>query len=384
MDFGWSDDQRARIDAAADFARRELSGDVGEMVERDAAQRFWHEGWRRCGTFGLPGLPLPRAYGGGGADQLTVLGVLEALGYACRDNGLLFSLNAHLWGAALPIATFGGEEQKKRYLPGLADGTLTGALAMTEPESGSDAYRLASTASADGDTYVLDGHKTYITNAPHADLFVVVAATGPRERLGGLSAFLVERGTPGLHVGRPVQKMGLRTAPMADVRLTGCRVPRTHMLGPEGAGMAVFNSAMGWERVCIMASGVGTMRHLLERSVAYARRHTRSGQPIGSFQAVSHRLVEMKLRTETSRLLLYQLGWSSAGPRRPPGDAALVKLHLSESLVQTSMDALHVHGALGYLTATELEREVRDALASRLYSGTSEIQRNIVARGMGL
>ena len=381
MDFSWSPEQQAHVDAVVRFGREQLDDDV---ERRDAEGVFWHEGWRRCGRFGLLAQPCPAEYGGAGADRLTVMATLEALGYACRDNGLVFALNAHLWGCVLPLRTFGTDEQRRRWLPGLANGSLIGALAMTEPGSGSDAYRLATTATAEEGGYVLNGTKVMVTNAPTADVIVVVACTDPAGGIGGLSAFLIDRHTAGLQVSAPVSKMGLRTAPMGEITLTDCRVPEGALLGSVGGGMAVFNLAMDWERACIMAGAVGVMRHLLERSTAYAKEHERSGRPIGRFQAVAHRLVEMKLRLETSRLLLYRLGWLQDGARQSPGEPALVKLHLSESLVRSSQDALEIHGGSGYLTATGLERQVRDALAGRFYSGTADIQRNIVARSLGL
>lgn len=381
MEFEWDDETRRYLDQVARFAVDELDDDV---VARDAAQSFWREGWERCAAFGIQGLPLPARYGGRDADQLTVMGALEELGYACRDNGLLFSINAHMWGCEIPVLRFGTDKQRETYLPGLVDGTLIGALAMTEPGSGSDAYRLSTVAVPDAGGYTLNGHKVHITNAPVADVFVVVAASAPGGSFTNLSAFLVDRDTPGLTVGPAVSKMGLRTAGMAEVHLTDARVGTDRMLGEPGAGMAVFNAAMEWERACILAGAVGTMRHLLERCTAFARERTRFGRPIGDFQAVAHKLVDMRLRLETSRLLLHQLGWRHGRSRQVPAEAAMAKLHVSESLVQSSLDALHVHGAYGYLSEAGLERQVRDALASRTYSGTSEMQRDVIARGLGL
>ncbi|NRQ33090.1 acyl-CoA dehydrogenase [Nonomuraea sp. NN258] len=382
MDFGWSAAQRDYLASVRGFATESLVAD--DLAERDAEGVFWREGWRRCAGFGIPGLPVTPEYGGGGHDRLTIVATLEELGYACRDNGLLFALNAHLWGCVTPLLAFGTDEQKKRYLPGLCDGSLVGGLAMTEAGSGSDAYNLRTTALPRDGGYLLNGDKVYVTNAPVADVLVVIARTGQADGPGSFSAFLVDRETPGLVTGPPVPKMGLRTAPMGALTLTDCWVPGHARLGPVGAGMSVFTVAMEWERSCILASAVGTMRHLLERCVSYAGGHERFAKPIGRFQAVSHKVVEMKLRLETSRLMLYHLAWSLTGTRRLPGASALVKLHLSEALVQTSMDALQLHGAGGYLTEEGLERQVRDALAARLYSGTSDIQRNIVARSLGL
>ncbi|MEO3890679.1 acyl-CoA dehydrogenase family protein [Nonomuraea sp. B5E05] len=382
MDFRWSAAQQDYLASVSNFARESLAAD--DLAERDTKGVFWREGWQRCARFGILGLPVPVEHGGGGRDRLTIVGALEELGYACRDNGLLFALNAHLWGCVTPLLAFGGEQQKERYLAGLCDGSLVGALAMTEAGSGSDAYNIQTTAEARDGGYVLNGDKVFVTNAPVADVLVVIARTDPADGPGSFSAFLVDHATPGLRTGPPVQKMGLRTAPMGAVTLSECWVPDEARLGPVGAGMSVFTVAMEWERACILASAVGTMRHLLERCLSYASRHERFDAPIGRFQAVAHKVVDMKLRLETSRLLLYHVAWSLTGVRRLPGASALVKLHLSEALVQTSMDAYQIHGGSGYLTEQGLERQVRDALAAPLYSGTSDIQRNIVARSLGL
>lgn len=381
MDFQLTEDQRALRESIVAFAQRELSDAV---LERDETKSFSREGWTKCAEIGLLGLPIPAEYGGSGADALTTVMALEALGYGCTDNGLVFSLNAQLWACSTPILHHGTEEQKRRYLPRLCDGSLIAAHGMSEPGSGSDAFSLATTATETEDGYVLDGSKTFVTNAPEADLHVVFATIDRSLGFAGITAFLVERGTPGLSVGTPLSKMGLRTSPMGEVFLDGCAVPREAVLGKPGGGMVVFNTSMTWERSCILASTVGAMERQLERSLAYATERRQFGSTIGSFQAVSRKLVDMKLRLETSRLLLYRLGWMLDRGDAATLDSALVKLHLSESYVRSSLDALQVHGGYGYMTEYELERELRDAVGSRLYSGTSELQYEIAARALGL
>ncbi len=381
MDFELTEEQRVLRDGVIEFAAQELNGDV---LARDRDASFPHEAWRKCAEFGLLGLPVPKEYGGEGADAATMVVALEALGYACRDNGLIFSLNAQLWACETPILTFGTEEQKRRYLPKLCDGSLVAAHGMSEPGSGSDAFALSTTARATDDGgFVLNGTKTFVTNAPEADLFVLFATTDPSS-FAGLNAFLVEKGSPGLSVGRPLSKMGLRTSPMGEIFLEDCEVGAEQLLGSPGSGMAIFNSSMKWERSFILASTVGTMERQLERCIAYARERRQFGEPIGSFQAVSHRIVDMKVRLETARLLLYRLAWLVDQGKPSALDSALAKLYLSDSFVESSLSALHIHGGYGYMTEYELEREVRDAIASRVYSGTSEIQRNIAAGYLGL
>jgi hypothetical protein len=381
MHFELSEKQRELRDQVVRFAQEQLNED---LVARDHDAAFSTEAWKRCAVFGLQGLPVPEEYGGGGVDPLSVAIALEALGYGCRDNGLLFSLNAHMWSCEMPLVTFGTEEQKRQYLPGLCDGSLIGVQAMSEPGSGSDAFSLSTRAERRGDRYVLNGSKTFITNAPVADLFVVFATTDRARGFAAISVFLVERGSSGLSLGRPLQKMGLRTSPMSEVFLDDCEVPVDNLLGRPGVGMALFNSAIDWERACILAGSVGTMQRQLEESIAYARERTQFGQPIGKFQAVSHRIVDMKMRLETARLLLYRLAWRKGRGRTSPMESALVKLYVSEAFVRSSLDALQIRGGYGYMTEFEVERDVRDAIGSRLYSGTSEIQRNIIAGSLGL
>lgn len=381
MDFAWSAEQQGYRDAVARFAREELEDDV---VRRDAAGEFAASAWERCAAFGLHGLPVPQEYGGVLADPLTIVAGLEGLGYGCRDNGLLFALNVQLWLCEVPLVRFGTADQKRRYLPDLCRGMIA-AHAMTEPGSGSDASSLATTAVRRGDGYLLNGAKTLATNAPRADLFIVFAATERSSGFGRISAFLVHRSDPGVSIGPPVATMGLRTAQIGDVSFVDVPLAKDRMLGRPGGGMAVFMTTMEWARGFLPASGLGTMQRQLERCVDYAKDRRQFGQPIGKFQSVSNRLVDMKLRLETGRLLLHELAWRrSAGlaSARDP-DSALVKLYVSECLLESSLDAVQVHGGQGYLCDWELERDVRDAVAGRIYAGTSEMQRSIVARHLG-
>ena len=381
MDFELTEEQRSLRQSIVDFAQRELNEDV---IGRDKAATFSREAWGKCAGLGLLGLPVPKEYGGAGADAVTTLIALEALGYACTDNGLVFSLNAQMWACEHPVVHFGSEEQKRRYLPGLCDGSLLAAHGMSEPGSGSDAFALATTATKTDTGYVLDGTKTFVTNAPEADLHLVFATIDRSLGFAGITAFLVDAGTAGLSVGNPLSKMGLRTSPMGEVILESCEVADDALLGEPGGGMVVFNSSMLWERSCILASTVGAMERQLEQSLTYAQERKQFGKPIGSFQAVARTLVDMKIRLETARLLLYRLGWLLDTGQPATLDSALVKLYLSECYVRSSLDALQVHGGYGYMTEYELEREVRDAIGSRIYSGTSDIQYNIAARSLGL
>jgi alkylation response protein AidB-like acyl-CoA dehydrogenase len=381
IDFEPTEEQRAYCETIVRFAQRELNDAV---VARDGVSDFSRDAWEKCGKFGLLGLAVPETYGGSDADGITIALALEALGYGCTDNGLVFSLNAQMWACTAPIVRFGSEAQKKKYLPGLCDGSLIGVQCTTEPDSGSDAFAMSTSAERRGDEYVLNGSKTFVTNAPIADVFLVLARTGASRGLAATSAFLIERDTAGLNIGKPMDKMGLRTSPMSEVSMADCVVPADQMLGTPGSGMAIFNSYLDWERSYIMASSIGTMQRQLERCIEYARQRQQFGQAIGKFQSVANRIVDMKIRLETARLLMYNLAWRRAEKKRTALEGSMVKLYLSECFLQSSLDAIQIHGGLGYMRDAEIERDTRDAVASRIYSGTSEIQRMMIARRLGL
>jgi hypothetical protein len=381
MDFSLSAEQRELTEAATAFARRELNQD---LVKREDAGEFPREAWRACASFGIQGLPVPPELGGAGSDILTTALVMEALGYGCHDNGLLFSLNAQMWSVELPLMNFGTPEQQRAYLPGLVSGDIIGGHAMTEPGSGSDALHMRTRAERRGDSYLLNGAKQYITNAPVADVLLVYASVQGRPGLAGLSAFLVDAATPGLEVSSSFEKMGLRTSPMGEIALTDCLVPAGSRLGPEGAAMAIFNSSMEWERSCLFASAVGAMRRQLDACVGYARSREQFGQPIGKFQGVADKLADMYVRLEAARLLIYRVAWLKQQGRSAPAEAAAAKLFTSEAWVRSSQDAIQTHGAWGYLKDAGIERDLRDAVAGTIYSGTSEIQRVVLARMLGL
>ncbi len=381
MDFSLSAEQQELKEAAVAFARGEL--DQG-LAEREEAGAFSPAAWRACAKFGVQGLPVPAGLGGQGADILTTVLVMEALGYGCHDNGLIFSLNAQMWSLELPLVKFGSPAQQQAYLPGLISGDLIGAHAMTEPDSGSDAYAMRTRFERQGDGYLLNGTKLYITNAPVSDVVLVFAVDPGKPKVAAISAFLVEKGTPGFTVTRGLDKMGLRTSPMGEVVLDDCYVPAAHRVGREGAGMAIFNSAMTWERSCILASALGVMQRQVEACTAYARQRKQFGQPIGKFQAVAGKIADMYLRLEAARLLVYQAAWLGQQGKPAPAEAAAAKLFTSEAWVASSLDAIQVHGAYGYLKESGVERDLRDAVASTIYSGTSEIQRVILARMLGL
>jgi hypothetical protein len=380
VDFQPSADQSALCHAVREFGRSLNDG----LRDREARSEFPRDLWKKAAAFGIQGLPVPAEYGGSGQDLTTTLLAMEALGYACRDNGLVFSLNAQMWAFELPLARFGTDAQKRSYLPALCRGEMIGAHAVTEPEHGSDAMSMTARAVRDGEDYVLEGTKTFVTNGPVADVALVFATVDRGLRAAGITAFLIERGTPGITFSPPIPKMGLRTSPMGEVALSGCRVRSDSRLGREGAGLSIFNAAMEWERACIFASHLGSMQRLMEDTIAYAKQRRQFGEPISRFSPIADRIVDMKVAIEAGRLLLYKVGAVKDAGGDAVLEAAIAKLFVSEAHTRQTLDALQIHGGYGYSTEYEVEREVRDAIPGTIYSGTSEMQRKIIARLLGL
>jgi len=382
MDFSLAEEQAQLRAEIVRFARKELNAGA---VERDRGQIFSHELWRKCGEMRLQGLPVPEEYGGCALDPLSTAIAVEGLGYGCEDGGLVFSVCAHLFSCVVPIWKHGSEEQKRRYLPGLCDGSLIGGNATTEPGAGSDAFSLSTRAEPTAGGYVINGTKMFVSNGPLADLIVVYAVTEAGKGYhGGLTAFLVEKGTPGFRASQQLEKMGLRTSHLGELVFQDVHCPPEAVLGVVGAGAPMFAESMDWERICLFASHLGGMERLLEKAVEYARTRRQFGQPIGKFQAVAHRIADMKVQLEAARLLTYRAAWRLDRDRTVSLDASIAKLFVSESLVKAALDTVRIHGGYGYMTEFQVERALRDSVASTIYSGTSDVQRNIIARWLGL
>ena len=382
MDFNYTTEQKLLRESVVKFARGELNHGV---IERDRDQTFSRELWRHCATVGLLGLPAPEEYGGTNADPLTCAIALEALGYGCHDGGLVFSICAHVLACVVPVWQHGSEAQERRYLGGLCDGTLVGAHAITEPDSGSDTFAMRLRAERAGSGWRLNGSKTFVSNGPVADVVVVFAVTDPEKGFhGGITAFLIDGGLTGFSTGQKFAKMGLRTSPVGELVFENAVVPEEAVLGTVGGGTNVFGTAMDWERSLLVAAHVGTIERLLETSIAYARTRSQFGQTIGKFQAVAHKIADMKVQLEAARLLVYRTASRLTVARSISLDAAITKLFVSESLVKSALDAVQLHGGYGFMEEYEVERALRDAIGSTLYSGTSEMQRNIIGRWLGL
>ncbi len=382
MNFSLTEDQQMLRDEIINFAKQELNKDI---IERDRAQEFPKDLWLKCGEMGLQGLPVPEEYGGAGLDALSTAIALDALGYGCQDGGLSFSICAHLLACVIPIINHGTEEQKQKYLPRLSNGTLIAVNAMSEPGSGSDAYNMKSRAIKDGNGYRINGTKIWSTNGPVADLAILYAVTDPEKGYyGGTSVFLVEKETEGFSPGQKFEKMGLRTSPIGEIVLEDMWLPEEALLGGEGAGTTIFTQSMEWERVVIGAKHCGTMQRLMEKSIDYAQEREAFGQKISSYEAVSNKIVDMQVRLEASRLLSYNAATRLDKARDVAIDACMTKVFVSEALVQTAMDTVQIFGGNGFTTDYEVERSLRDSIGGKIYSGTNEIQRNILAKWLGL
>ncbi|MDN5213753.1 acyl-CoA dehydrogenase family protein [Fulvivirgaceae bacterium BMA12] len=383
MDFSWSEEQIKYRDSVVRFAQETLNDD---LVDRDKQGSFSRELWQKCAQFGIQGLAAPAQYGGQREeiDILSGMLAMEGFGYGCRDNGLALALNAQMWTVQVPIAQFGTEAQKEKYLNAFTSGQQIGAHALTEPDAGSDILSMKMTAEKCDGGYVLNGEKRLITLAPIADVVLVFANVNPKLGRWGVSAFLVEKGEESFKASPVRDKMGMRTVPFGELKFENCFVPEENRLGKEGAGFSILNHSLEYDRCCILASQLGAMERQLEQTIKYVQERQQFGQPIGQFQSVSNRIADMKLRLETSRLLLYKVAWLKKNNKPATLEAALLKLHLSESFIASSLDAIRNYGGSGYMTDFEVERNLRDAVGGVLYAGTSDIQRNIIAKWLGL
>jgi alkylation response protein AidB-like acyl-CoA dehydrogenase len=349
-----------------------------------ADEGFSAAAWRSSAEQGVLGLCVPAAYGGRAAGALRAAETMVAMGEETLRNDLLFAMSAHMWACQEPLVRFGTAEQKLRYLPSLVSGEVIGAHAASEPDAGSDVMAIRTTASRVAGGWVLDGSKTLITNAPVAGLFLVLARTEGGSGFAGLSAFLVPRDTPGLSVAPVMGKLGLDGSLMSGLTLTGCEVPEHACLGGPGAGFAVLSHTMTYERALILAPAVGVMAGALRKALEHVRSRHQFGHPIGAFDAVRRRIVRMRLALETSRDMLFKSALALDEGTLTGAEAALTKLHVSESYNLFASELLDVFGGHGYLERTGVEHILRDAVGSRFYSGTSDIQIRVIAESMGL
>lgn len=367
--------EHPRKSAAADFARDLGPGNDGFDPDR----------WRAAAEFGVQGMTLPAEFGGAGDSTVDALLTFEGLGLGAEDYGLVFALSAQVFSFQSALVSAASDPQLRTWVPQFASGTAIGAFAMSEPTVGSNTAGIETMATElDDGGYRLDGTKAWVTLGPVADVFLVFATIEPALGRWGITAFLVPADTPGLTVGAPIPKLGLGTCPFCEITFDDCRVPATAMLGGAGAGAAIFSNAVNAERAFLYAAQLGATERTIEHAIERARTRRQFGQPIGAFQSVSNRIAEMKLRHESSRLLIYKTAMLADAGRDVTLAASLAKLMVSETAVESAIDAIQIHGAEGYTQAAGLGEELMAAIGGLSYSGTSDIQRNIVSSLLGV
>ncbi|MEA2435282.1 MAG: hypothetical protein QOG54_2739 [Actinomycetota bacterium] len=379
MDFRFSEDQLAFAKSVRDFAARVVEPGAHE---RDVESRFDRAVWDALGEFGILGLPIPETYGGSGADIVTTCLALEALAEGGHDAGLGLSVGAHITIGTVPIWLHGTEDQKRRYLPDLCSGKAIGAMAITEPEAGSDAAAIKTRAVRDGEDWVINGSKIFITNGSIADTVIVIAVTDPEAGSGqGVSAFIVETDTPGFSVGRDLDKMGTRSSPLSLLHFDDCRVPADALLGDEGAALwQVAFECFDWERCVMIASSVGGMKSTLDAAIEYAKERVAFGKPIAKHQAVAHKIADMKAWYDAAKLVLYRAAWMKQEGLPHQVEASVAKLLVAEAAMRNAIEGTQIFGGYGYIKEYPVERSMRDAKLISIGGGTSEIQKMIIAR----
>ncbi len=380
MDFTISEDQRMLADQVYRLAKREITPRVSE---HEMKAEFDRQAWKTLGDNGVLGMHFPEELGGSGADVLSTVLVGEAIGRAGVDGGLSLSYGAHTFLCADTIFVHGTEEQKQRYVPKLASGEWIGCMALTEPGAGSDAASLSTRALRTDDGYLLNGTKMFITNGSIADVAVIYAKTDPSLGHGGISAFIVDRGTPGFSVGKNLHKMGVRTSPTSELIFEDCLVPHDALLGVEGAGFIMAMQTVEWDRSALLAPFVGSLEYLIERCSTYAHERQQFGRPIGSFQAIKDKLAKMKIFMETARTLVYRIAWCK-DQGRPLNhlEAAIAKLFIGDWSLGPVNDAVTLFGGYGYCHEYDIERVFRDSRLAAIGGGTSDIQKVLISKMM--
>ncbi len=375
MNLDLTEEQTMIRDLTRDFAEKEVRP-IAEAIDREA--RFPRETVTRMAELGLMGITVPEAYGGSGGDTVAYVLAVEELARACASHAVIMSVNNSLY--CDPVLTHGTEEQKARFLTPFASGQKLGCFALTEPGAGSDASNQSTLAVPDGDGYVLDGRKIFVTNGREASTALVFAQTDRAAGHRGVSAFLVAKGTPGFTVVKAEDKLGIRASDTAELLLERCRVPAAGRLGEAGQGFKIALGALDAGRIGIAAQAVGIAVAAYEAAAAYARERKSFGVPIGQHQMVQWMLADMATAIEAARLLTLRAAWrrDSGAPYGP--EAAMAKLFASETAMRVTTDAIQVHGGYGFIKEYQVERHFRDAKITQIYEGTSQIQKLVIAR----
>ncbi|MEW6487533.1 MAG: acyl-CoA dehydrogenase family protein [Thermodesulfobacteriota bacterium] len=346
-------------------------------VEIDENERHPTEVFEELGKGGWMGIPVSQEYGGAGSDYLTHIVALEELSRSCASTG--FTISIHVAVGCMLIEQFGNEAQKRKYLPPLAQGRHLGALAFTEPGAGTDVMAATTTAVKDGDAYRIDGTKTFISNGPLADTYLVFAWTDKEAGRKGMSAFIVPRGTPGLTPGQPFHKMGLRSSKTSEVFLKECRVPAENLLGKEGDGLAIAMRGFDQGRVGIAAQALGILQAALDESVGYSKQRVQFAKAIAKHQAISWMISDMATDLSAARFLTYHAAWLLDRGQPFTKEASMAKLFASEKAMHHTVKAVQIHGGYGYIKGQKVERLMRDAKITEIYEGTSEAQRMVIS-----
>ncbi|KGP92479.1 acyl-CoA dehydrogenase [Pontibacillus chungwhensis BH030062] len=375
MNFQLTEEQEMLRKMVRDFAKNEVEPTA---AERDEEERFDREIFDKMAELGLTGIPWSEEYGGIGSDYVSYVIAVEELSRVCASTGV--TLSAHISLASWPLYKYGNEEQKKTYLAELARGEKLGAYALSEPGAGSDVASMRTTAKKDGDHYVLNGSKVWITNGGVADTYIVFAKTDVDAKHRGISAFIVEKGTPGFTFGKKEKKLGIRSSPTTELIFEECKVPAKNMLGDEGEGFKIAMTTLDGGRNGIAAQALGIAQGALDASVGYAKEREQFGKPIAQNQGISFKLADMATEVEAARLLTYQAAWlESEG--KPYGKAsAMSKLFAGDAAMRITVEAVQVYGGYGYTKDYPVERYMRDAKITQIYEGTNEIQRLVIGR----
>ncbi|PFG78174.1 butyryl-CoA dehydrogenase [Bacillus sp. YF23] len=375
MHFKLSEEHEMIRKMVRDFAKNEVAPTA---TERDEEERFDRELFDQMAELGLTGIPWPEEYGGIGSDYLAYVIAIEELSRVCASTGV--TLSAHTSLAGWPIFKFGTEEQKQKFLRPMAEGKKIGAYGLTEPASGSDAGGMKTIAKRDGDHYILNGSKIFITNGGIADIYVVFALTDPESKQRGTSAFIVESDTPGFSVGKKESKLGIRSSPTTEIMFEDCRIPVENLLGEEGQGFKVAMQTLDGGRNGIAAQAVGIAQGALDASVEYARERHQFGKPIAAQQGIGFKLADMATDVEAARLLTYQAAWLESEGLPYGKESAMSKVFAGDTAMKVTTEAVQVFGGYGYTKDYPVERYMRDAKITQIYEGTQEIQRLVISR----
>jgi len=377
MNFTLNDEQNALRDMVRDFAEKELKPNAAEWDEHHI---FPTDVVKKMGELGLMGVAFDPAYNGAGMDYLSYAIVVEELSRGCAGTGVICSAHSSL--ACDPINKFGNEEQKQKFLSKMTTGEWIGCYGLTEPGAGSDAAALKTTAVLDGDEYVLNGSKLFITNAVEAHVAVVFAVTDKEAGHRGISGFIVEKGTPGFEVGKVEDKLGIRASSTGELIFENCRIPKENLLGKEGQGFKIALGTLDGGRIGIAAQAVGIAAAALETSVAYAKERVQFGKPLAKLQAIQWMLADMATEIDAARLLVWRSAWMKDQGMRFGQASAMAKLYAAEAAMRATTKAIQIHGGYGYIKEYPVERHFRDAKITEIYEGTSEVQRLVIANNL--